>query len=29
MAGLTDDQNKAMFGRWASPYGHGHNYTVE
>ena len=29
LVGLTDEQNKALFGRWASPYGHGHNYTVE
>ena len=27
--GLTDEQNKTLFGRWASPYGHGHNYNVE
>jgi len=29
LVGLTDEQNKALFGRWASRYGHGHNYTVE
>ena len=28
LVGLTDEQNKALFGRWASRYGHGHNYTL-
>ena len=26
---LTDDENRALFGRWASKWGHGHNYVVE
>jgi 6-pyruvoyltetrahydropterin/6-carboxytetrahydropterin synthase len=25
----TEDENRRLFGRWASPWGHGHNYTVE
>jgi 6-pyruvoyltetrahydropterin/6-carboxytetrahydropterin synthase len=26
---LTEAENKSRFGAWASPWGHGHNYTVE
>ena len=25
----TEDENQSLFGKWASPWGHGHNYTVE
>jgi 6-pyruvoyltetrahydropterin/6-carboxytetrahydropterin synthase len=25
----SDDENRKLFGKWASRYGHGHNYTVE
>ncbi|MFQ3586626.1 MAG: 6-carboxytetrahydropterin synthase [Fimbriimonadaceae bacterium] len=26
---LTPEENRAVFGRWASPYNHGHNYALE
>ena len=26
---LTDEQNKALYGKCNNPYGHGHNYEVE
>jgi 6-pyruvoyltetrahydropterin/6-carboxytetrahydropterin synthase len=26
---LSEQENKALFGRWASPYNHGHNYVLE
>ena len=26
---LDAEQNRALFGRWASPYNHGHNYVLE
>ncbi|MGV3618200.1 MAG: 6-carboxytetrahydropterin synthase [Fimbriimonas sp.] len=26
---LTDEQNRKRFGRWASPYNHGHNYGLD
>lgn len=26
---LTADENRALFGPWASPYNHGHNYFLE
>jgi len=25
----TEDENRALFGKWASRWGHGHNYVVE
>lgn len=25
----TDDENRAIFGKWASRWGHGHNYEIE
>ncbi|MBX3110826.1 MAG: 6-carboxytetrahydropterin synthase [Fimbriimonadaceae bacterium] len=25
---LSADENRALFGRWASPYNHGHNYVL-
>lgn len=25
---LGEDENRALFGRWASPYNHGHNYAL-
>ena len=28
-ASLTDDQNRAAYGKCNNPYGHGHNYIVE
>jgi len=28
-AGLSPDENHALFGRWASPFNHGHNYGLE
>lgn len=28
-ASLSPDENKALFGKWASPYSHGHNYVLE
>ena len=28
-ASRTDDENRALFGKWASRWGHGHNYEVE
>ena len=28
-ASLSDDENRALFGKWASPYNHGHNYVLE
>jgi 6-pyruvoyltetrahydropterin/6-carboxytetrahydropterin synthase len=27
--GLTDEQNRATYGKCNNPYGHGHNYAVE
>lgn len=27
--GRSDDENRALFGRWASKWGHGHNYVVD
>lgn len=29
LPGKTDDENRALFGQWASKWGHGHNYVVE
>jgi 6-pyruvoyltetrahydropterin/6-carboxytetrahydropterin synthase len=29
IADLTAEQNRALFGSWASPYNHGHNYVLE
>lgn len=26
---LSDEQNRAVYGKCANPHGHGHNYTVE
>jgi 6-pyruvoyltetrahydropterin/6-carboxytetrahydropterin synthase len=26
---LATDENKALFGEWASPYNHGHNYVLD
>ena len=28
-AGLSDEQNKAVYGKCNNPHGHGHNYEVE
>lgn len=28
-ADLSPEENRALFGRWASPYNHGHNYVLE
>ena len=28
-AGLSAQENKALFGDWASPYNHGHNYVLD
>ena len=28
-ADLSAEENKSLFGRWASPYNHGHNYVLE
>jgi 6-pyruvoyltetrahydropterin/6-carboxytetrahydropterin synthase len=27
--GLSETENKALFGEWASPFNHGHNYVLE
>jgi 6-pyruvoyltetrahydropterin/6-carboxytetrahydropterin synthase len=27
--GISADENRAIFGRWASPFNHGHNYVLE
>lgn len=29
LASLSPDENRALFGKWASPYSHGHNYILE
>ncbi|GAB4467400.1 MAG: 6-carboxytetrahydropterin synthase [Armatimonadaceae bacterium] len=29
LAHKTEDENRALFGKWASRWGHGHNYVVE
>jgi 6-pyruvoyltetrahydropterin/6-carboxytetrahydropterin synthase len=29
LAGKSDDENRRIFGPWASRWGHGHNYVVE
>jgi 6-pyruvoyltetrahydropterin/6-carboxytetrahydropterin synthase len=29
LEGLTPDENRALFGKWAGERGHGHNYVVE
>lgn len=29
LAELSETENRALFGRWASPYNHGHNYVLE
>ncbi len=29
IASKSDDENRQLFGKWASLWGHGHNYTVE
>jgi 6-pyruvoyltetrahydropterin/6-carboxytetrahydropterin synthase len=29
IAGLTDDENAALYGKCNNPYGHGHDYVVE
>ncbi|HEY3781104.1 MAG TPA: 6-carboxytetrahydropterin synthase [Fimbriimonadaceae bacterium] len=26
---LTEEENRARFGKWASPYNHGHNYVLD
>lgn len=26
---LSEEENRRLFGRWASPYNHGHNYVLE
>lgn len=26
---LSDGENRALFGKWASPYNHGHNYVLD
>lgn len=26
---LTEEENRAMYGKCNNPYGHGHNYTIE
>jgi 6-pyruvoyltetrahydropterin/6-carboxytetrahydropterin synthase len=28
-AAMTDDENRATYGKCNNPYGHGHNYTLE
>ena len=28
-AGLSDEENRAVYGKCNNPYGHGHNYLVE
>ena len=28
ISGLSEAENKALFGAWASPYNHGHNYVL-
>jgi 6-pyruvoyltetrahydropterin/6-carboxytetrahydropterin synthase len=28
-AGLSDEENRAVFGKCNNPYGHGHNYILE
>ncbi len=29
LASLSESENRALFGRWASPFNHGHNYVLE
>lgn len=29
LAGKSEEENGRLFGRWASPYNHGHNYVLE
>ncbi|MGI8923971.1 MAG: 6-carboxytetrahydropterin synthase [Fimbriimonadales bacterium] len=29
LSDLTEAENRALFGRWASPHSHGHNYALE
>jgi 6-pyruvoyltetrahydropterin/6-carboxytetrahydropterin synthase len=29
LPGKSDEENRSLFGRWASKWGHGHNYVVE
>jgi 6-pyruvoyltetrahydropterin/6-carboxytetrahydropterin synthase len=29
LADLSEQENKALFGEWASPYNHGHNYILD
>lgn len=29
LRGLSDNENRALFGKWASPFNHGHNYILE
>jgi 6-pyruvoyltetrahydropterin/6-carboxytetrahydropterin synthase len=29
LASLLEEENRALFGKWASPYNHGHNYILE
>lgn len=28
-ASLSPDENRALYGKWSSPYNHGHNYVLE
>jgi 6-pyruvoyltetrahydropterin/6-carboxytetrahydropterin synthase len=28
-AGLTDDENRALYGKCSNPYGHGHDYVLD
>ena len=28
LAGLSEEENRKVFGRWASPWNHGHNYVL-
>jgi 6-pyruvoyltetrahydropterin/6-carboxytetrahydropterin synthase len=29
VAGLTEDQNRSLYGKCNNPYGHGHNYILD
>src|SRR5688500_2272595 len=29
LASLTDSENRTLFGQWASPFSHGHNYVLD
>lgn len=28
-SGLSEEENRALYGKCSNPYGHGHNYTIE